>query len=185
MAESGGLLNRCTPKGYHRFESCRLRHKIDQKQAIGSRWPFSFPDLMRRTVILYGLAMAVLIGLLKLVEYRYMVRDIPLEFYIGLVAVMFTGVGIWAGLRLTRPKIVEVSGPFDIDKVNLQRSGITKREYEVLELIAAGLSNQDIADRLFVSNSTVKTHVSNVLAKLEASRRTEAIVRAKELRIIP
>lgn len=131
--------------------------------------------------------MAALIGILKVVEYRYFVRDIPLEFYIGIVAVMFTAIGIWAGLRLTRPKIVEVEvgGPFERDEAAIKRIGISKREFEVLELIAAGLSNQDIADRLFVSNSTVKTHVSNVLAKLDASRRTEAIAKAKEMRIIP
>jgi DNA-binding NarL/FixJ family response regulator len=142
---------------------------------------------MRRTVIIYGLALAALTGMLKLVEYKYLIRDIPLEFYIGAVAAMFTGVGIWAGLRLTRPKIVEVevSGPFERDEKAVQKLGISRREFEVLELIAAGLSNQDIADRLFVSASTVKTHVSNVLAKLDASRRTEAIARAKELRIIP
>src|SRR5689334_4692532 len=129
--------------------------------------------------------MAALLGLLKLVEYKYFVRDIPLEFYIGVVAVMFTGLGIWSGLRLTRPKIVEVGGPFERDDAAVKRLGISRREFEVLELIAAGHSNQDIADRLFVSTSTVKTHVSNVLAKLDASRRTEAIARAKELRIIP
>src|SRR5689334_3888580 len=142
---------------------------------------------MWRTIILYALAMAALIGLLKVVEYRYFVRDIPLEAYVGLVAIMFTGLGIWAGLRLTRPKVVEVeiSGPFEVNEANLKRLGISRREYEVLELIAQGLSNQDIADKLFISHSTVKTHVSNVLAKLDANRRTEAIVRAKELRIIP
>lgn len=140
---------------------------------------------MRRTIIIYGIAMAVLIGLLKFVEYKFIIRDIPLEFYIGVVAVLFTLIGIWAGLRLTRPRIVEISGPFDRNEANLKNTGISKREFEVLELIAAGLSNQDIADRLFVSNSTVKTHVSNVLAKLDASRRTEAIAKAKEMRIIP
>jgi two-component system, NarL family, response regulator LiaR len=142
---------------------------------------------MKRTIIIYGIAMGVLVGLLKFVEYRYLVRDIPLEFYIGAVAVMFTGLGIWAGLRLTRPRIVEVqvTRPFKRDDGAVKRLGISKREFEVLELIAAGLSNQDIADRLFVSNSTVKTHVSNVLGKLEASRRTEAIAKAKEMRIIP
>ena len=140
---------------------------------------------MRRTIILYGVAMAVLLGLLKLVEYKYLVREVPLEFYIGAVAVVFTGLGIWAGLRLTRPKVIEVGGPFVRDEDALKRLGVSRREYEVLELIAAGLSNQDIADRLFVSTSTVKTHVSNVLAKLNASRRTEAIARGKELRIIP
>ena len=140
---------------------------------------------MRKTVFIYGLAMAALLGLLKLIEYKYFVRDIPLEFYIGSVAVMFTALGIWAGLRLTRPKIIKVAGPFERDDAALKRTGISGREFEVLELIAAGLSNQDIADRLFVSTSTVKTHVSNLLAKLDASRRTEAIAKAKEMRIIP
>lgn len=129
--------------------------------------------------------MAALIAVLKFVEYKFVARDIPLEFYVGLIAVMFTAIGIWAGLRLTRPKIVEVSGPFVLNEANLKHTGISKREYEVLELIAAGLSNQEIGEKLFVSNSTVKTHVSNVLAKLDASRRTEAIAKAKNLRIIP
>ena len=140
---------------------------------------------MRKTIIIYGISMAVLVGLLKLVEYKYFVREIPLEFYIGLVAVMFTALGIWAGLRLTRPKIVEVSGPFELNEANLKKLGLSKREYEVLELISEGLSNQEIAEKLFVSTSTVKTHVSNVLAKLDARRRTQAIQRAKELHIIP
>jgi DNA-binding CsgD family transcriptional regulator len=140
---------------------------------------------MRRTILIYGIAMAALIGLLKFVEYKFVIRDVPLEFYIGTVAVIFTAIGIWAGLRLTRPKVIEVSGPFERDEQNLKGTGISKREYEVLELIATGLSNQEIADRLFVSNSTIKTHVSNVLAKLDASRRTEAIANAKKLRIIP
>jgi two-component system, NarL family, response regulator LiaR len=132
--------------------------------------------------------MAALIGLLKFVEYRFFVRDIPLEFYIGTVAVMFTALGVWAGLRLTRPKVVreviDTGQPFKIDEVNLQRLGISKREYEVLELISQGMSNQEIAERLFVSMSTVKTHVSNIFSKLDASRRTQAVQRAKELRII-
>ena len=142
---------------------------------------------MRRTILIYGISMAGLLGLLKLIEYKYVVRDIPLEFYIGVIAVMFTGLGIWAGLRLTRPKIVEVevNAPFECDTEALLKLGISKREFEVLGLIAEGLSNRDIADRLFVSMSTVKTHVSNVLAKLDAGRRTEAIAKAKEMRIIP
>jgi DNA-binding NarL/FixJ family response regulator len=133
--------------------------------------------------------MAVLIAVLKAIEYRYVVRDIPLEFYVGAVALMFTALGIWAGLKLTRPKIVrqivETDTPFRLDEENLRKLGISRREYEVLELIAAGHSNQEIADKLFVSTSTIKTHVSNVLAKLDASRRTEAIAKAKEMRIIP
>ena len=133
---------------------------------------------------MYGIAMAALIRLLKFVEYKFVIRDIPLEFYIGSVAVMFTALGIWAGLRLTRPKVIEISGPFERNEANLKSTGISRREFEVLELIAAGLSNQEIAGRLFVSTSTVKTHVSNVLAKLDASRRTEAIANAKKIRII-
>ena len=129
--------------------------------------------------------MAVLVGLLRLVEYKYFVREIPLEFYIGLVAILFTILGIWAGLRLTRPKVIDTSAPFELDRHNLERLGISKRELEVLELLSRGLSNQEIADTLFVSTSTVKTHVSNILAKLDSSRRTLAISRAKELRIIP
>jgi len=139
---------------------------------------------MRKTIILYGVAMAALLGLLKVVEYKYFVRDIPLEFYIGVVAIMFTALGIWAGLRLTRPKVIDTGAPFELDNANLQKLGISKREYEVLELISSGLSNQEIAEKLFVSTSTVKTHVSSLLAKLDASRRTQAISRAKELRII-
>jgi ATP-dependent transcriptional regulator len=133
--------------------------------------------------------MAALLGLLKYFEYQFYVRDMPMEIYVGAVAILFTAVGIWAGLRLTRPKIihqiVEAPATFELDEANLQKIGISRREYEVLELLAAGHSNQEIADKLFISMSTVKTHVSNVLAKLEASRRTEAIARAKKLRIIP
>src|SRR5215204_2781327 len=140
---------------------------------------------MRRTIIIYGVAMAALIGLLKIVEYQYFVRDIPLEFYIGLVAVTFMGLGIWAGLRLTRPKMIPVKDLFVVDEPNLKKVGISKREYEVLELIAQGLSNQEIADSLFVSMSTVKSHTANIFGKLDARRRTQAIQRAKELGLIP
>jgi DNA-binding CsgD family transcriptional regulator len=142
-------------------------------------------DPMRRTILIYGIAMAVLIGLLKFVEYRFLIRDIPLEFYIGIVAVTFTALGIWAGLRLTRPKLIETDTKFFLDEANLRKVGISKREYEVLELIAQGLSNQEIADKLFVSVSTVKTHAANIFAKLDARRRTQAIQRAKELHLIP
>jgi NarL family two-component system response regulator LiaR len=140
---------------------------------------------MRRTIVIYGAAMAILVGLLKLIEYKYFVRDIPLEFYIGLVAVMFTALGVWAGLRLTRPKVITTSGSFELNQANLGKTGISSREYEVLELIAQGFSNEEIAEKLFVSISTVKTHVSNLFSKLDARRRTQAVQRAKELHIIP
>ena len=140
---------------------------------------------MRRTVLIYGLAMAALLGLLKYLEYSFVVRDIPFEFYIGVIAVMFAVLGIWIGRRLTRVKVVVSTPDFQLDDSALKRLGISRREYEVLELIADGLSNQEIADKLFVSTSTVKTHTSNLFAKLDARRRTQAIQKAKELRLLP
>src|SRR5688572_6168505 len=98
---------------------------------------------MRKTIIIYGISMAALIGLLKFVEYQYFIRDIPTEFYVGIVAVTFTALGVWAGLRLTRPKvireIVNAGAPFRVDEANLRTLGISKREHEVLELISQGL----------------------------------------------
>jgi ATP/maltotriose-dependent transcriptional regulator MalT len=101
------------------------------------------------------------------------------------VAVLFTGLGVWAGLRLTRRKAVTANLDFKLNEAELQRLGISKREYEVLELIAQGLSNQEIAERLFVSLNTVKTHSSNLFLKLDVRRRTEAVRRAKELSLLP
>lgn len=140
---------------------------------------------MKRTVILYGLALASLVFLLKYFEYRLIVRDLSIEFYVGLVAIVFTGLGIWAGLRLTRRQVVTIGPEFILNQAELVQLGISKREHEVLALMAQGLSNQEIADKLFVSLNTVKTHSSNLFVKLNASRRTQAIQKAKELRLIP
>ncbi|MGB7207698.1 MAG: response regulator transcription factor [Pyrinomonadaceae bacterium] len=140
---------------------------------------------LRRSIILYGVAMAILMGFLKFVEYRFYVRDLSLELYLGLVAVIFVGLGIWVGRRLTRVKVNNAKSEFTVDDAEMKRLGITKREYEVLGLIAQGLSNKEIADKLFVSTSTIKTHTSNLFLKLDASRRTQALQRAKELQIIP
>lgn len=140
-----------------------------------------------KTVWIYGLAMAALISLLKVIEYKYWVRDLSIEFYIGLVAIFFTIMGIWVGLKLTTKKVVTVTvGPeFVLNTSELQKRGISKREHEVLELMAQGLSNQEIANKLFVSLNTIKTHTSNLFLKLEVGRRTQAIQRGKELRLIP
>lgn len=140
---------------------------------------------MRKTILLYGVAMAALTGILKFIEYRFFIRDLSLEFYLGVVAVLFTGLGVWAGLRLTRKKAVIANPDFKLNEAELQRLGISKREYEVLELIAQGLSNQEIADKLFVSLHTVKTHSSNLFMKLDARRRTQAVRQAKELGLLP
>ena len=140
---------------------------------------------MLKTILLYGISLAALTLVLKFVEYRFFVRDLSLEAYLGVVAVLFSGLGIWAGLRLTRRKVVIAAPDFTPDDEERQRLGISRREYEVLELIAQGLSNREIADKLFVSLNTVKTHSSHLFMKLDARRRTEAIRRAKELRLLP
>jgi NarL family two-component system response regulator LiaR len=140
---------------------------------------------MRKTIILYGITLAALTALLKLIEYRYWFSDFSMELSFGVMALLFTGLGIWAGLRLTRRTVVLINPDFRLDEAELERRGISKREYEVLELMAQGFSNQEIADKLFVSLNTVKTHSSNLFAKLGAKRRTEAIRRAKELRLLP
>lgn len=142
---------------------------------------------MRKTVILYGLSLAALIFLLKLLQYRFLVRDLSLEFYMGLLALLFTSIGIWAGLKLTRKKTITIPAPvnFTLDTAQLEKLGISKREHEVLELMARGLTNQEIADKLFVSVNTIKTHSANLFSKLDVRRRTQAIQKGKELQLIP
>jgi len=140
---------------------------------------------VKRTIILYGLALAVLVFLLKYLEYQLIVRNLSIEFYVGIVALFFTALGIWAGLKLAQKKVVIAGPEFILDQSELHRIGISKREYEVLALMAKGLSNQEIADQLFVSLNTIKTHSSNLFMKLEVSRRTQAVQKAKALRLIP
>jgi two-component system, NarL family, response regulator LiaR len=143
---------------------------------------------VRKTILLYALLLALLIFLLKVLEYKFFVRDLSLEFYIGVVALLFTGLGIWVGLKLTRKKNPDppsVDGNFVLNESALQEIGISPREYEVLQGMAQGFSNQEIADKLFLSINTVKTHTSNLFIKLDARRRTQAIQKAKALGLIP
>ena len=148
---------------------------------------------MKRHVLLYGLIGGLLIALLKWMEYRFLVVQHSFEIYAGLIAVLFSAVGIWLGLKLTKPKEkvivreipVPVTGPFEPDQQKIDELQLTPRELEVLQLIAAGLSNREIAEKLFVSENTVKTHSSRVFDKLGAQRRTQAVQVAKELRLIP
>lgn len=144
-----------------------------------------FLDLMNRTIVLYSLALAALLFLLQRLQFGYIVRDLSLEFYLAVVAILFTSVGIWAGLKLTRPKTkVIIKKDFEFNEEEFNRLGISNRELEVLELMAQGLSNQEIANKLFVSLNTVKTHSSNLFIKLDAKRRTQAVQKAKELGFI-
>src|SRR5258706_9829354 len=140
---------------------------------------------MKKTILFYGLSLAALVALLKFIEYRFLIRDLALEIYMGAVALLFTGLGIWAGLKITRRRAVLIHPNFVLNDTEIKRLGISPRELEVLELISRGLSNQEIADQLFVSLNTVKTHTSNLFLKLEVKRRTQAIQKAKELLFLP
>src|SRR5688572_25730090 len=105
---------------------------------------------MRKTIILYGLSLALLIFLMKFLEYRFFVHDLSVEIYLAIIALLCAGIGVWAGLRLTRPKKIFVpvsSIDFKLNEALLEQTGISRREYDVLELMAKGLSNQEIADK--------------------------------------
>ena len=146
-----------------------------------------------KTVLIYGAIGGALIAALKIAEYRFLVVEHALEIYGGIVALLFAALGIWLGLKLVRPKetvvLKEIHVPaperFVLDTVRQERLGITKRELEILELIASGLSNKEIAEKLFVSENTVKTHSARVLDKLNAKRRTQAVQLAKEAGLLP
>lgn len=156
---------------------------------------------MKKTIVGYGLLGGLLIAGLRLIEYRFLVLEHSLEIYGGLVAVLFAGLGLWLGRRVARPRervvvrevpvAVEVEvpvradAPFQRDEARARRLGITPRELEILDAIAAGLSNREIAARLFVSENTVKTHAARLFAKLDARRRTEAVRRAQEAGLLP
>jgi two-component system, NarL family, response regulator LiaR len=149
-----------------------------------------------KQIVLYGMALAVLLFLLKWLEWRFLLFDHAIELYSGAIALLFTGLGIWLALKLAKPKVstvviekkVPVPAARGEDKAviaaELAKLGLSQRELEVLRLMAEGLSNQEIADRLFVSLNTIKTHCSRIFEKLDARRRTQAIEKAKRLRII-
>ncbi len=137
------------------------------------------------TLVLYGLVMAAVVATLKYVEYRFMVKSLSTEVYIGVVAALFTGVGLWLGSKLiAAKKVVQVVSAAMVDDQAIRSAGLSARELEVLQLMAEGLSNQEIADKLFISLPTVKSHSSSLFNKLAVKRRTEAVHKAKSLRII-
>jgi NarL family two-component system response regulator LiaR len=148
---------------------------------------------MKRHVLLYGLIAGILIAALKWTEYRFLVIEHSVEIYGGLIAATFAVLGIWLGLKLTgrqqRIVIREVPAParepFVPDQRKREELGITRRELEILELITKGMSNREIAEKLFVSENTVKTHSSRVFDKLGAKRRTQAAQLGKEFGLLP
>jgi len=146
-----------------------------------------------RDILLYGVCGGVLVVVLKLTEYRFLVVEHSVKIYMGLVAALFAGLGIWLGLTLTRKKtttiVKEIAAqpgePFLADAARVDELGITVRELEILGLIATGLSNREIVNRLFVSENTVKTHSSRLFDKPGAKRRTQAVQIGKTARLIP
>lgn len=137
---------------------------------------------MWKTVAIYGGALALAALALNWVQFQFLARTHPGEIYVALIAAGFLGLGLWAGAKLFRPA---PAAPFSHNAAAQASLGITERELEVLQLIAAGRSNKEIAGKLDVSPNTVKTHIARLYEKLEAARRTEAILRARELGLIP
>jgi len=162
-------------------------------------------SVMKRHVIIFGLVGGLLIATLQYTEYRFVVIEHSLELYGALVAAIFSGFGVWLGLRITRrheviretivvkevlvpaeaPAAFSPNGAFAPDTDCQRRLGITARELEILTLVARGLSNREIATELFVSENTVKTHCARAFDKLGAARRTQAVQRGKELGLLP
>jgi two-component system, NarL family, response regulator LiaR len=146
-----------------------------------------------KLIIYYAIGLGVALFILKFLEWRLMVIDHAVEIYIGAIAVIFTALGIWLALKLAKPKvervevIKEVRVPaenFVFNEKEAERLGLSKREIEVLEFMAQGLSNQEIADKMFVSLNTIKTHTSNLFSKLDVKRRTAAVEEARKLGLV-
>jgi two-component system, NarL family, response regulator LiaR len=136
---------------------------------------------MLKNIFIYGSILGLIMLLINSFEYFFLVRMNAIEIYIGLIALIFLSVGLWLGQpnKLTKEATIEM-----LPDYNSNSLGISKREFEVLLLLNKGFSNQKIADTLFVSNNTIKTHISNLFLKLEAKNRIQAILIAKNLGLI-
>jgi DNA-binding CsgD family transcriptional regulator len=137
---------------------------------------------MTRTIILYAAILAAAALALEWLEYKYVTRVFAGEIYIILIAGGFAALGVWVGRRLTRKT---EPGPFELNKAAIASLGITDRELETLGHLSGGLTNKEIARKLDISPNTVKTHIARLYEKLDVSRRTQAIQKAKELALIP
>ncbi|WP_345331596.1 response regulator transcription factor [Mucilaginibacter defluvii] len=151
--------------------------------------------LKYRSTLLYGVLLALLLFLMKWLEVRLLIINHLFEIYAGCIAVLFTALGIWIAVKLTSPKVktlviekrvfIDNAAAFVFNADALHTTGLSARELDVLQLMAQGLSNQQIADQLFVSLNTVKTHTSKILDKLDAGRRTQAVDKARKLGLVP
>ena len=149
---------------------------------------------INKATIIYSICLALLLFLLKWLELRFIIFDYSIEIYIGAIALIFTGLGIWLALKLSKPKIKTVvvekevyisrNENFVLNESMAAQLELSNRELEVLGLMAEGNSNQEIANRIFVSLSTVKTHNQNLFEKLDVKSRTQAIEKAKRLNLI-
>ena len=141
-------------------------------------------------IVVYGLTLAILVFVLKLLQWKFLIVDNAIDIYVGLVAVFFTVLGIWVARQLIKPQvetvIVEKVVPekYEINETELQKLNLSTREYEVLQLLAKGYSNTEISEQLFLSVSTIKTHVSNLFTKMDVKNRTQAAEKAKRLKVI-
>ncbi len=146
-------------------------------------------------LILYGASMALFLFLLKWLGVRFIIINYAFELYVGSIAILFTGFGIWLTLKLVKPKVktvvvereilVAADKPFELNQAVMQNLHISQRELEVLQLMAAGLSNSEIANQLHISLDTVKSHSKSLFSKMEVQRRTQAIEKARRLGLIP
>jgi len=151
--------------------------------------------LRNKAIIIYSISLAALLFLLKWLELRFIIFNHSFEIYIGFIAVIFTALGIWLAVKLSKPKIetvvvekeiyVQRNENFVLDTSLVAQLELSKRELEILNLLARGYSNQEIATKLFVSVSTVKTHIQNLFEKLDVKRRIQAVEKAKRLNLIP
>ena len=151
--------------------------------------------LRNKGTIVYSISLAFLLFLLKWLELRFIIFDHSLEIYIGFIAIIFTALGIWLALKLSKPKIETVVVEKEVyvtrneniflDTSLVSQLELSKRELEILSLLAQGHSNQEIAAKLFISLSTVKTHIQNIFEKLDVKRRIQAIEKARRLNLIP
>jgi DNA-binding CsgD family transcriptional regulator len=137
---------------------------------------------MTRTVVLWALGLALAAFLLQWLEYQYVARVFSREIYIGLIGTAFAIGGVWVGWKLSTR---HAPGPFEPNLKAQKTLGLTGQEMRVLERLAAGQANKEIARTLGLSPNTVKTHVANLYAKLEVSRRTQAVGKARDLHLIP
>jgi DNA-binding NarL/FixJ family response regulator len=136
---------------------------------------------MKKTILVFGLLILAILLLFQFSKYTLTTGNISTEVVVSVIALTFFFIGIYINKKSLHKS---ASNSTEIDENKITELEITTREYEVLKFISDGLSNKEIGEKLFLSESTIKTHVSNLLLKLNAKRRTQAIQIAKSLKII-